>query len=706
MSFGADLLNQLESTKDWKTIRNILLQVNSNYSYSEGKFFNDQVNLSSIGNLRRIIDTVSKPAYREKEEYLGIVLDSEEVQIGDKNTTLEIYVDVPGVDFEFIDHPDDVSNFGFEFEKVSHKIFYPETPRVLETDYPSPGDIVRVKIPPNFFISSLSNPTEMKYLGIFLKVNPINISPDGLSPEDQEKLLPENRIRSLYRPQNRPEGAIEQSDYITEPFWSSYYIDPSGKKIDYKTPKPWVPISSFTADRATPPNVKKFLQSKGSGSNKSKTKVGFHDGLDIATITGTEVLAPFDMEIISSRDEGVGGLCVRGITKKYLYVFAHLSKLIAVKGQTVKKGQVLGLSGDTGSAVGAPHIHFAIYTLGTPKRAINSLYFFKFDMTLTKDLQQGYNLPSIIKLPLEFRNYDNTSQPPTQQATAGQPSTSSTGTGSVSRAIKDYLDLAKDEAQKPNMSVAPRSQSRNMWATNGSLPVNRPKMLLVDFPVDKSEGIRDTNKLGAKQIVIREDLVKDVTLIKEKLNQYNIPLTCESLEISLKNENISLLAKVGLEINLNRNSALTTRNNLVVDDYFVGPDYSSPLGNGYKLIVYGNVKRNIDYYDEQFRPEKKVIDVYDARERNANGTLKIKKILKNVLNITELFEKNGFIAVLPRQDFFNNGDIAKSNWNKFQKPAKITVGYTYNELLQTVYRKNNEPIWRLPDIKWDGSKFV
>ena len=53
--------------------------------------------------------------------------------------------------------------------------------------------------------------------------------------------------------------------------------------------------------------------------------------------------------------------------------FAHLSKIVATKGQTVARGEVIGRTGSTGRSTG-PHLHYEIRTNG---RAIDPMTFIR-----------------------------------------------------------------------------------------------------------------------------------------------------------------------------------------------------------------------------------------------------------------------------------------------------------------------------------------
>ena len=101
-----------------------------------------------------------------------------------------------------------------------------------------------------------------------------------------------------------------------------------------------------------------------------------HHGIDIAHPTGTEVLAMADGVIIDSgmKDNGCGGTIavdhgeVNG--KKLKTRFCHNSKLLKSIGDSVKKGEVIALSGGgkndpgRGTSTGS-HIHFEVYENGS-----------------------------------------------------------------------------------------------------------------------------------------------------------------------------------------------------------------------------------------------------------------------------------------------------------------------------------------------------
>lgn len=92
---------------------------------------------------------------------------------------------------------------------------------------------------------------------------------------------------------------------------------------------------------------------------------GIHgnNGVDIAALTGTPVLAAADGQIIVARNSGYNGGYGDMIIIKHngniQTVYAHLSSVGVITGQYVSKGQMIGAVGNTGRSTG-PHLHFEV----------------------------------------------------------------------------------------------------------------------------------------------------------------------------------------------------------------------------------------------------------------------------------------------------------------------------------------------------------
>lgn len=90
----------------------------------------------------------------------------------------------------------------------------------------------------------------------------------------------------------------------------------------------------------------------------------FHTGTDMACPTGTPIYASMSGTVVYTGISNVFGKYViidHGNGYKTLY--AHMSKIIATKGQFVGQNTKIGLVGSTGYSTG-PHLHFTVYKNG------------------------------------------------------------------------------------------------------------------------------------------------------------------------------------------------------------------------------------------------------------------------------------------------------------------------------------------------------
>ena len=110
----------------------------------------------------------------------------------------------------------------------------------------------------------------------------------------------------------------------------------------------------------------------GGRSDPFTGEADFHPGLDISADRGTPVYATADGTISHASFSGAyGNLIVVehqfGIETRY----GHLSAFRTARGQTVKRGDLIGLVGATGRATG-PHLHYEVRVNG---RILNPLSF-------------------------------------------------------------------------------------------------------------------------------------------------------------------------------------------------------------------------------------------------------------------------------------------------------------------------------------------
>ena len=86
---------------------------------------------------------------------------------------------------------------------------------------------------------------------------------------------------------------------------------------------------------------------------------GKHTGVDFAVPVGTPVLAVADGKIENaSWGKSYGKQIVQKVEGGWV-IYAHLNALRVKPGAKVKKGQIIGESGNTGNSTG-PHLHFEL----------------------------------------------------------------------------------------------------------------------------------------------------------------------------------------------------------------------------------------------------------------------------------------------------------------------------------------------------------
>lgn len=140
--------------------------------------------------------------------------------------------------------------------------------------------------------------------------------------------------------------------------------------------KPTSPVILSTASKAGSPSayipsiwpvvgsLRSGVGMRGNPFGGSSTE--FHKGQDIAAPMGTPVSATADGTIIiAGWQRGYGWVVYidhgNGITTRY----GHLSRIDVELGQTIRRGEQLGLVGSTGRSTG-PHLHYEVRINGQP----------------------------------------------------------------------------------------------------------------------------------------------------------------------------------------------------------------------------------------------------------------------------------------------------------------------------------------------------
>ena len=89
-------------------------------------------------------------------------------------------------------------------------------------------------------------------------------------------------------------------------------------------------------------------------------RISMHTGVDYRARTGSPVMATADGVVTMAKKNGSFGLMIEinhgnGFKTRY----AHLSKMLVRRGSKIKRGEIIGLVGNTGRSTGS-HLHYEV----------------------------------------------------------------------------------------------------------------------------------------------------------------------------------------------------------------------------------------------------------------------------------------------------------------------------------------------------------
>ena len=133
--------------------------------------------------------------------------------------------------------------------------------------------------------------------------------------------------------------------------------------------KPVVEQASVKPSEATGalPTFRWPVRGKVITSYGAKTNGKSNDGINLAVPEGTPVKAAEDGVVAYSGNElkGYGNLVLVRHANGYVTAYAHASELMVKRGDTIKRGQIIAKSGQSGE-VGSPQLHFEIRKGSSP----------------------------------------------------------------------------------------------------------------------------------------------------------------------------------------------------------------------------------------------------------------------------------------------------------------------------------------------------
>jgi murein DD-endopeptidase MepM/ murein hydrolase activator NlpD len=151
--------------------------------------------------------------------------------------------------------------------------------------------------------------------------------------------------------------------------------DPIGKRIAKLRPMPAKPSPSKKAQgpekqaAATASAIFDFPVPGGVViQDFSQNKKKPYDGIGIKAAKGSRINASLDGRVLFVGDDGTkfGLIVIVEHVDPYITVYAHLDKATVATGQKIKRGEQLGLVGQSGG-VNVPHLHFQIRVAQRPK---------------------------------------------------------------------------------------------------------------------------------------------------------------------------------------------------------------------------------------------------------------------------------------------------------------------------------------------------
>jgi murein DD-endopeptidase MepM/ murein hydrolase activator NlpD len=106
----------------------------------------------------------------------------------------------------------------------------------------------------------------------------------------------------------------------------------------------------------------------------ARTNGKSNDGINVAVPEGTPVKAAEDGVVAYAGNElkGYGNLVLVRHSNGYVTAYAHANELLVKRGDSIKRGQVIAKSGQSGEA-GSPQLHFEIRKGSTPVDPLNFL---------------------------------------------------------------------------------------------------------------------------------------------------------------------------------------------------------------------------------------------------------------------------------------------------------------------------------------------
>lgn len=137
-------------------------------------------------------------------------------------------------------------------------------------------------------------------------------------------------------------------------------VPPEQERREIKSVQPKSPVTAKIPKRSSKKFMKPVKGKMLSGYGPKASGL-FNDGMNISAASGAPVKAAENGVVVYAGDElkGSGNLILIRHEDRWVTAYAHLSNIAIKRGDVVKRGQVIGAVGSTGS-VDTPQLHFEV----------------------------------------------------------------------------------------------------------------------------------------------------------------------------------------------------------------------------------------------------------------------------------------------------------------------------------------------------------
>jgi hypothetical protein len=334
---GDDLIEQLfnGSGKTYLQVSAILSRVNAKIFDITKATAGSAVNTSYRSLISQDMQNKHSSATLEKDEYLGIALQVKKTP----NGVPYVIAEVPTKDISNVQHYEDLLGQDVTSKRayLNHKIFYPQSRTLMESEHPAPGNIIRVKVPPNYFTTELANPFDNKYIGLFSNkrvVLPTGVGSKGDEGDKNSGVSLQKQATPTEIPTAQPQGApsenVKKPDCVKKSVTGGADISgggsdaPSGGAGDSKTTRQ----GNFHGE---PPAVLRSPKDTSSGKYAGKKILLLGDSHMVGQF-GQKLISLFNAQGAAVLNLSVGGLGTNAYAKNTVWNGAIKNNKLGPKG--------------------------------------------------------------------------------------------------------------------------------------------------------------------------------------------------------------------------------------------------------------------------------------------------------------------------------------------------------------------------------------